>query len=57
MKNGKASFKEYAMEQISLLPPGPKELIPEDHLFAHPARLHFPGRYFLHSLMAGIKPG
>jgi len=32
MNNGKITFKEYTMEQASLLPPSLEELIPEDHL-------------------------
>jgi transposase len=32
MNNGKVSFKEYTMAQLSLLPPSLGELIPEDHL-------------------------
>jgi transposase len=32
MNNGKVTYKEYTMEQPSLLPPSLEELIPKDHL-------------------------
>ena len=32
MNNGKITFKEYNMNQSSLLPPNPEELIPKGHL-------------------------
>lgn len=31
-QNGQIIFKRYSMEQMSLLPPGLEELIPEGHL-------------------------
>ncbi len=32
MNNGKVTLKQYNLNQLSLMPPSPEELIPEQHL-------------------------